>query len=386
MKKIMRSSLERFRSVMKFLLAKPVTWAANRFSSSPARENVFHALTELYESITRHPGKKGLLFDFRPDEQPIVVFTDHHKGARDGRDDFGPAEQNYLAALEYYNQRGFYYINLGDSEELWENNILTVLKHNKATFEKEKLFADRNAYVKIFGNHDLFWGNDPFASLVLKKMYGKPVPIHAGIVLRASLPTGYIDFLCTHGHQGDASSDGNAFSKWFVAYIWGPLQSFLDVNTNTPSCNEENKTLHNQMMYEWSASQEDLVLITGHTHQPVFNSLTHLERLYLRMEEALLKKDQPEIDRIANEIPKRKLEYDYVNSSFRTMKPSYFNAGCCCFEGGTITGLEFSGGYIRLVRWVTEHGVSIRKVAEEESLLSLAARIMNTGEIGGYRA
>jgi hypothetical protein len=57
------------------------------------------------------------------------------------------------------------------------------------------------------------------------------------------------------------------------------------------------------------------------------------------------------------------------------MKPSYFNAGCCCFNGGTITGLEIAGGSIRLVRWVVENGVSVREVAEEVSLLSLSDRI-----------
>jgi hypothetical protein len=153
------------------------------------------------------------------------------------------------------------------------------------------------------------------------------------------------------------------------------VQAFLDINTNTPSCNEENKTLHNQYMYQWSASQKELVLVTGHTHQPVFNSLTHLERLYLQMEEAILRKDQAAIEAIEKEIPRRKQEYDYVNSSFRTMKPSYFNAGCCCFNGGTITGLEIAGGEIRLVRWVMEDGQSVRKVAETQHLLDLAERV-----------
>ena len=364
-----------FRSVMKFFFARPVTWMANRFSAAPKQDKVLSALTDLYLTITRDPGKKGVLLDFRPDEMPVIIFSDHHKGARDGRDDFGPAEQNYLAALDYYQQYRFFYINLGDSEELWENNILSVLHHNKATFEAEKKFVERNAMVKIVGNHDLFWQNDPFAPLALKKIYGQSIPIYSGVVLRAKLPGESLDIFCTHGHQGDAQSDGNAFSKWFVSYIWGPVQAFLDINTNTPSCNEENKTLHNQFMYQWSASQKELILVTGHTHQPVFNSLTHLERLYLQMEEAILRKDQVAIEAIQKEIPKRKQEYDYVNSSFRTMKPSYFNAGCCCFNGGTITGLEIAGGEIRLVRWVTENGQSVRKVAESHRLLDLARRV-----------
>jgi hypothetical protein len=46
------------------------------------------------------------------------------------------------------------------------------------------------------------------------------------------------------------------------------------------------------------------------------------------------------------------------------------------FEGGSITGIEIAGGSIRLVRWVNENGVPVRKVAEEESLMLLAQRIM----------
>jgi hypothetical protein len=58
------------------------------------------------------------------------------------------------------------------------------------------------------------------------------------------------------------------------------------------------------------------------------------------------------------------------------MKPSYFNTGCCCYDGGTITGLEIAGGSIRLVRWVQEAGQTVRKVAEETSLLTLATKIL----------
>ena len=332
----------------------------------------------MYNSITRDPGVKGPLLDFRPEELPVIIFSDHHKGARNGSDDFAPAEKTYLAALDYYNENNFYYINLGDSEELWENNIFQILKHNRATFDKEKLFADRNAFAKIIGNHDLYWGNDPFAGVSLKYMYGQPIKIFSGAVLRTELPNGFIDFFCTHGHQGDAQSDGNLFSKWFVSYIWGPLQAYLHINTNSPSTNDDSKSLHNQFMYEWSAKQSDVVLITGHTHQPVFKSLTHLERLYLDMEEAIHRKDQAAIDKIKNEIPKRKKEYDFVNSSFRTMKPGYFNSGCCCFDGGTITGLEIAEGNIRLVRWTLEDGTPVRKVAEEYSLLSLSHALGNS--------
>jgi len=99
----------------------------------------------------------------------IIIFSDQHKGARNGADDFAIAAKNYCAALEFYSNENFSFINLGDCEELWENNILTVIKHNKQEFDYEKKFIEQNRYYKIFGNHDLLWDNDPFASTYLKK-------------------------------------------------------------------------------------------------------------------------------------------------------------------------------------------------------------------------
>ncbi len=362
---------------LKYLLTKPVTWIANRVSSAPEKDHVLKALTDLYHQTLDEPDKKGILLSFNPSRQPIIIFSDEHKGARDGSDDFAVCEKNYLAALDYYNARDFYYINLGDCEELWENTIFGLMKYNQQVFEKEKLFVQRKAYCKIFGNHDLFWDNDPLASVYLKKMYDESIKIYTCIILQPELPGGgRINIFCTHGHQGDAQSDGNAFSKWFVSYVWGPLQTFLEINPNTPATNNDNKTLHNLYMYQWSAAQENVILITGHTHQPVFNSLTHLERLYLDLEEAQLKKDDDAIAKIEAEIPRRKKEYDFVNHSFRDMKPSYFNSGCCCFDDGTITGIEIADGNVRLIKWSYVNGEPQRIVAEETSLADLANKIM----------
>lgn len=378
MRKLFLAILEIIRVILQFLLKKPVLWFVDRFSSAPREENVHEALTELYRSIITEPGKKGPLIAFRPDEDKVIILSDLHKGTRDGADDFAICEDNYLAALDHYSKRNFYYLNLGDSEELWENILANVIRYNKEVFEKEKEFVRRKAFVKLFGNHDLYWGNDPLAPSFLKAIYDAPIRAHAGAVLRAELPYGHIDFFCTHGHQGDAQSDGNAFSKWFVSYIWGPLQALLEINTNSPATSSSMKTLHNRYMYDWSAAQQNLVLITGHTHQPVFNSLTHLERLYLQLEEARKKGDEEQIEKIKAEIPRRKREYDHVSFQFEKMIPSYFNAGCCCFDDGTITGLEIAEGYIRLVKWAKLDGKPTRIVAEETHLVELTKRLTGT--------
>jgi predicted phosphodiesterase len=367
------------RRLFRLLLLKPVLWATKKFSSRPNRKRIFEAFTKLYRHIIKHPGKKGLVIPFEPYTDKFIIFSDQHKGRRNGADDFILAESNYLAALDYYNRHDYCFINLGDSEELWENNLWQVKKKNKAAFEAEKKFLDKKKYIKVFGNHDLFWDNDPFAGWQLRSIFKEKVKVYEGVVLqcvvdRQRTTAGPSDFtggneqkkteehpftighspltiFLTHGHQGDAQSDGNWFSKFFVAKIWAPLQALLRINPNTPAYDAEKKTLHNHIMYEWSAAQQDMLLVTGHTHQPVFASLTHLERLYKQFQLAEKNKNQEQIVSLLDEIKKREREFTAVSVDYMNMKPSYFNTGCCCFSDGDITGIEISEGYIRLIKW-----------------------------------
>ena len=368
--------LRSFRKALRFILEKPVTWLAEKVSSAPDKELVMKALTELYEEAGKPRSKKMKRLNLDAANGRIIILSDQHRGARDGSDDFAICENSYLTALEYYNREKFYYINLGDCEELWENTMFSIAKYNEAVYAAESLFIKRDAYCKVFGNHDLFWDNDPLASVWLKQIYGKAIRIFTGVLIRVDFTSAaFLDIFCTHGHQGDKQSDGNPFSKWFVSYIWGPLQNFLEINTNSPSANDNLKTLHNMYMYDWSAAQDKTLLVTGHTHQPVFNSLTHLERLYQRLEKAHTLNDADALKKIEEEIPRRKREYDFINQSFHTMKPTYFNSGCCCFDDGTITGIEINEGFIRLIKWSLIHGKPERIVAEEEELKTLAERL-----------
>jgi len=351
------------RNILRVILYKPINRMAKKFASRPVPEKVFSALDTLFTEILENPGKRGLVLPFDPAKDRFIIFSDQHKGRRDGADDFSLAELNYLRALDHYNKNDFTYINLGDSEELWENSIWQVKKKNTAVFELEKLFLQRNKFIKIFGNHDLFWDNDPLAAWHLKDIYGEKLRVYEGLILQPSggavdcqLPTANCRLFLTHGHQGDAQSDGNWFSKFFIANIWAPLQAFLRINPNTPAYDAEKKTLHNRIMYEWSANKEKILLVTGHTHQPVFGSLTHLERLFKQFQEALNKQDKEEEEKLRKEIRTREKEFTSVALDYMNMKPSYYNTGCCCFSDGDITGIELADGEIRLVKWSMAKG------------------------------
>ena len=359
------------RTFLRRLLLKPVLWLSARYSSKPDRQRVFAALSALLAKIVNGDQKKGLVIPFDLNTGRFVIFSDQHKGCRDGADDFMLCEPNYLAALEYYHQKGFHYIALGDCEELWENLWPSVKKAQKPSFEKEKQFIPRNAFIKIFGNHDLFWDNDPFAPMQLKEVYGTDLPIYEGVVLQTTVRGKTISIFCTHGHQGDEASDGNWFSKWFVSRVWAPLQAYLQINPNTPAYDASLKTLHNSLMYEWSAQQQDLFLITGHTHQPVFEALTHIERLYRQLLFARQINDPEMITALQDEIKRRKFEYTNVSEDYLKLKPTYFNSGCCCYSDGDITGIEIEENCFRLIKWHSKDGAPHRIVLEESPLEEL---------------
>jgi len=368
------------RRLVQIILLKPILWFSRKFTSRPERPRIFKALSDLFRSIKVEPGKKGVVLTLRPNSR-IIVFSDQHRGAKNGADDFMKAETAYLAALDYYFEKKFQYISLGDSEELWENTLNQVKKNNTITFESEKRFIIQDKFFKVFGNHDLYWDNSPIASQQLKAIYGKKLRVFEGIIIEKdnkevhtqkkrtnnpfsifkikpdtddeTLPIANcpLTIFLTHGHQGDASSDGNWFSKFFVANIWAPLQSYLRINFNTPAYDEDLKTAHNLIMYEWSAKYKSLALITGHTHQPVFESLTHPEKLYKELGDALKANKADEAKQIEEEIKRRGRDYKTTPAQYLTMKPSYFNSGCCCYRDGDITGIEITYEKITLVKW-----------------------------------
>lgn len=352
------------------ILTNPIMRIAQRYASNPDRQLVFSALDELYKQISAGNEKKGLIIPFNRAEDRFIIFSDHHKGNNNGADDFTVCEPVYLAALDHYGQQQFHYICLGDSEELWENNLFAIRDAHASSVKKENLFAQRKAFTKIYGNHDLFWDQDPLASWQLKAMYGENVKVYEGVIIRTNIKEQQLDIFLTHGHQGDRQSDGNWFSKFFIARIWGPLQAFLRINPNTPAYNSQLKTLHNTCMYDWSAKQAGVLLITGHTHQPVFESLTLLENLIRKLEEARAVKNEPLVHEIEEEISKRRVELPVSPHLYEKIMPFYFNTGCCCYSDGDITGIEIEAGMIRLVKWKTG---GERFVLQEKGLAELVA-------------
>lgn len=322
-------------------------------ASSPKRADVFRSLSRLLRYIENNSGKKGIAIDVDSFNDKFIIFSDHHKGNKDYGDDFANNEPNYLAALDYYLLNKFNYINLGDAEELWKYDPKEVISKNITALRSEARFQQENKYFKTFGNHDLTWKNKLDVDIWFKDIFNLPLPVYEGILLKLIINESPLSIFLTHGHQGDKLSDNNALSTWMVAHLWRPLQRYLRININTPAKDFTMRDKHNIMMHEWSSRRKNLLLITGHTHKPVFAS-----GLYF---------DHPN-----NTINETKIAAAERRSK---LKPSYFNGGCCCYNDGDITGIEIANGKISLIKWHWNNNISERSVLEEEELGELVKEL-----------
>ena len=316
------------RKILLYLLKRPLLWIADHYSSAPQKDIVYKSLSDLFNTAEDDTDQKVKLLHTTVADAKFIIFSDQHKGDRSYADDFRNAEKNYTTALDFYLKNGYSFISLGDSEELWKFSADKILPQNAFVFTKEAAFQPDKFY-KTFGNHDLMWKNKADVFIWLRKYFTPQLIVNEGIVIKIKTATSELKVFLTHGHQGDTMSDNNAFSTWVVAHIWLPLQRYLNININTPSNDFSLRNKHNIMMSEWSGAQQNLLLITGHTHVPVFASGRYF--------------NHP-----SNNIPGKAQDL---------IKPSYFNTGCCCFDDGDITGIEIESGFIHLIKWHEEENV-----------------------------
>ncbi|MFA6411801.1 MAG: metallophosphoesterase [Syntrophales bacterium] len=258
----------------------------------------------------------------------LIVMSDMHRGDGSGADDFAQNSLIYRCALEYYLENGFTYIELGDAEELWENDKFDqIYITHTPVYELLAKFHEpdpgKTRYLKVWGNHDLYWKGhqDIYQSLF------PGIQIYEAVVLNDSI-------LMIHGHQADPMCSGPvaAVSQFFVNHIWADLQRTgikdpTRAATNPGLCNEVDERLH-----KWASRNDKGItaIIAGHTHRAVFENLSITERRYL---EAKIKTDGVKINHQADMC--------------------YFNAGSCVHLQ-SITGIEIILAdipHVSIVEW-----------------------------------
>jgi len=291
----------------------------------------------------------------------LVCLSDMHRGDGSGADDFAQNSLIYRCALEHYLEDGFTYVELGDAEELWENdNFDQIYITHTSVYELLAKFhnpdPEKTRYLKVWGNHDLYWKDN---EAVYRTLF-PDIKIHEGIILEAGARNGGGEgsggvILLLHGHQADPKCSGEAaaVSRFFVHNFWPDLQRCgvkdpTRAALNPGLCNEVDKRLH-----EWASRNDQGIaaIIAGHTHRAVFENLSLTERRYM---ESKVKTDGVKI----------KNEPD----------GSYYNTGSCV-HSLCITGIEITfenGPRLRLIKWgqaTVGKALTIQRTVLEETEL-----------------
>jgi UDP-2,3-diacylglucosamine pyrophosphatase LpxH len=317
--------------------------------------------------------------DLDTKHESIIVFSDQHKGTRDPADDFWRAERAYCAALGWYYELRYRLIVLGDAEELWEtwDPRKVIEKHTDKGMEHkdqgkaltlEAMFDAADRYDRVWGNHDLTW----VSPRKVEKYLGRGGPFGEGFVVREALKiqvrrggkTLGVLFL-VHGHQGTADSEVITRISRPVVWLFGWLQRKFNRGWNTPASSLELRNRHDRAMADWAESRaaDGVALIAGHTHRPVFwrsRREVPTDEKIEELEAALAAAQDPGARanaRTALELARGERRWEAEGRPPKELaEKAYFNAGCCSFSDGDVTGLEISGGRIRLVRWLDNQG------------------------------
>jgi UDP-2,3-diacylglucosamine pyrophosphatase LpxH len=318
------------------------------------------------------------------DRDRLVIFSDHHRGARDGADDFWRCERSYNAALGYYLEHGYRLVLLGDVEELWENKPDEPIAAYRGTLELEREFHEQGRLDRFWGNHDDAWRHEG----EVKKHLHPQLP---GIVVREGLKLSVSEggqrlglIFLAHGHQGTLDSDRfSAFSRLPVRYVWRPIQRRFGIASTTPARDFKLRALHDDAMFRWALGRTDVkpILIAGHTHRPVFSTPdSRPERSPDAVAEAL--RQLREQGGTPDQLAELRAELELVRTPpfgeppKEMPVPCYFNTGCCSFGDGDVTGLELADGEIRLVRWLNdEFEPRMKRLAEPRKLRDVFAEV-----------
>lgn len=350
------------------------------------------------QAALEEAGKNTVPVDIRNDKW--ILFSDLHKGAKNGADDFRRCEAIYVRALEHYFEKGFSLCVLGDAEELWEEFPRTVIQHNHASFAAESRFHLEGRYLRLWGNHDEIWQDPKTVRRLLQPVYGnRHLDVPESILFDVRDGDDRLGrVLLVHGHQGTQNEGGdNRFAKWVLHNLWRPLQVLTGFSCNTPATDWRLRRARDRLIYGWVVNQPGLALIAGHTHAPVFESYSHRARLIKELSSAVSNMDTPtqaERERELKRVEELTSELERLESRLSPQErqeaepledplPCYFNTGCCCFEDGDITGIEISDGHIRLVRWPDDEGNPRAKVLESGSLKDVFRSLENKRGLSG---
>ena len=267
--------------------------------------STFKALSKAYDEA------KIIHYD---SNSKFVMMSDCHRGTGNWGDNFLFNQHLFFAALNYYYEGDFTYIELGDGDELWENrNMQDIVNLHSNAFWMMSRFYNENRLHILYGNHDKEKKNEKFLRKNCTEYYCETrkrvcslfpsIQVYEALILEDQ-ENGSQIFL-VHGNQGDFINDKAwKLGRFLVRYIWKVLELWGVNDPTRAGKNYKKKNKIERRLMNW-AEEENKMLIAGHTHRPSF----------------------PKVG-----------------------EPMYFNDGSCVHPR-CITAIEIENGTISLVKW-----------------------------------
>ncbi len=200
-----------------------------------------------------------------------AIISDCHRGCGTANDNFLKNQHLHFAAMEYYYKRGFFHIELGDGEELWENYDTERIKEcHSNVYWMFYLFETRHRLIRVFGNHDMELKGKRVTYPVASACNSPPVETGFEECVLLENPRGR-DICLLHGHQADAfNSVFWRASRFLVRYLWKPLERFGVNDPTSAAKNYQKQKKYEACMAAW-AKDMDMYLIAGHSHRPTLS-------------------------------------------------------------------------------------------------------------------
>ena len=306
---------------------------------------------------TKHPYLERLLETARPvtldSSSKVLILSDLHMGNGGRRDEFRRNVEMVRTMLEsYYLPEKYSLVLNGDVEELFKFSLDSIVSEWGDLYNLFLKFKENGFFWKTYGNHD--------AGLLDEKDY----QLASSMVNSLKFHYGNETMLLFHGHQAsellwETYPMVSRAVIFFIRYIAKPV----GIRNFSKSYNSSRRFAIEKSIYEFS-NQAKIVSIIGHTHRPLFESLSKVDFLNYRIEE--LCRAYPSADDEKRAVIKQKiiLLKTELDACYKRGKkiglrsgrynnitiPSIFNSGCSIGKRG-ITALEIEGNKIRLVYW-----------------------------------
>lgn len=280
----------------------------------------------------------------------IVIFSDLHLGDGGSRDE-SLHNRHLLATVlaRHYLPHGFKLVLNGDVEDLHRFSLRSIADHQGELYGLFKQFQRARGFYKVVGNHDL--------ELLDRRVDAGGFTTHPALRLQF----GSHEMFVLHGHQADVFTPRfNGVYRVLVRHVVRPL----GFRNGSVAYDEMKKYRTEQRIYDFALANK-IVAVIGHTHRPLFESLSRIDYLKFQIEAlcrsypsarephrfALEKKVrlyQQELFHTLQKNPRHGSRSSLYNSG--RLVPCVFNSGCTTGKRG-ITAIEIAGGRMSLVFW-----------------------------------